>query len=192
MMFVMRMLLLVVSLATVLASGGSAAPQDLPDFSGKWMASIAKPTGREVLALGNTFTVTQVDTILQLEVPGSKRTLIIDGMAHEVRMPREAPVKSPARGGAAPLMPPARTVTTNRSMTTTSWQDGALRIVTVDTETVTQPTAPPTSTDTKKITTLIWRFLPDGLLSVERTIASESASGTRSAGATVKTVYARR
>jgi hypothetical protein len=184
---------LLVAIAIAVVPWAIVRAQDIPDFSGKWTAVIAKPTGREVLALGDTFTVTQIDTILQLEVPGSKRTLIIDGMAHEVRMPGEAPARPTARGGAAPpIIAPTRVVTTNRSMTTTSVQDGALKVVTIDTETVTEATTPPTSTETRKTTSLVWRLQPDGTLLIERTTASTSSAGGRSAPASiVKTTYSR-
>lgn len=185
--------LLLVGIAMAVMPWAHPMAQDIPDFSGKWTAVIAKPTGREVLALGDTFTVTQIDTILQLEVPGSKRTLIIDGMAHEVRMPGDGPARPATRGTTPPaVVAPTREVVSNRSMTTTTLQDGALKVVTIDTETVTQPTTPPSSTETRKTTTLVWRLQSDGTLMIERTTTSaSSASGKSAAPAVVKTTYAR-
>ena len=192
MMSSMRWALLV---ATLHASVSAAphAPQDLPDFSGKWTAVITKPTGREALALGHTFTVTQIDTILQLEVPGSRRTLIIDGLAHEVRMPADGLTRPAVRGAAPPTVAaPTRAVTSSRSMTTTSVQNGALTVVTIDTDTVTQPSTPPTSTETRRTTTLVWRLQPDGTLLIERTTTSTTSSDGRAAPASVvKTAYSR-
>jgi len=191
----MRRVVLLLSAVAILLASGRPQAQDIPDFSGKWTAVVAKPTGREVFALGDTFTVIQIDTILQLDAAGSKRTLIIDGLPHEHR----ATQSLAASAAAAPAAPrtavpakgePTRSVTTARATSTVTWQDEMLRIVTVEVVTVSQPTKTPDRIDTRTTTTLTWRLLPDGQLSVGRTIVADPPSPGRPP-APVKTTYTR-
>lgn len=148
--------------------------QDLPDFSGRWTAALDVRSGRDALALGERFTVVQLDTLLQLETAGSKRTIVIDGLPHEHRIAPQTPAPMPGRANNM------LTSTTTRATSTATWQDQALTIVTVEIVTVTQTNRAPDISETKRTTTLKWRLLPDGL-HVEQTTATGST----------KTIYKR-
>jgi len=168
--------------------------QDIPDFSGKWTAVAEARPGKNAPALGESFVVTQIDTILQLTSDGSKRTLIIDGLPHEHRAtPPVAPAaqKTPPKTAAPPRSEPTRSVTTARATSIVTWQDETLKIVTVEVQTTSQPTQTPDRIEARITTTLTWRLLPDGQLSVERTAIADPPMPGRQA-APVKTIYTRK